>query len=246
MRKNVSGQVIGAQLVDASDGSAITSGTVTVHVTGDGGTQSTGSGTVTHEGNGFWSYAPTQAETNFDHVAFTFTHTSAIPSTVQVYPVAYDPTDATALGLARLDAAVSTRSSHAAADAADSVWDEAIADHVAAGSFGEEVQAHAQPGDEMNLVDAAITAAKFAAAALDAAALATDAGQEIADRLLNRNIGTGSDAGRTVQDALRLLRNRTEIASGTLTVYEEDDTTSAWDGAVTTAAGDPISEVDPT
>jgi hypothetical protein len=84
MKKNVASQVIGAQMVSATDGSAFT-GTVSVAVTGDGGTQSAGGGTVTHEGNGFHSYTPTQAETNFDHIAFTFTGTGAIPVTIQVY-----------------------------------------------------------------------------------------------------------------------------------------------------------------
>lgn len=87
MKKNVSGQVIGAQMVSASDGSAFT-GSVTAYVTGDGGTQaagSVGSGACTHEGNGFHTYAPAQAETNYDHVAFTFTGTGAVPSTVQVF-----------------------------------------------------------------------------------------------------------------------------------------------------------------
>jgi hypothetical protein len=85
MRKNTASQTIGAQLVSATDGSAVTSGTTTVYVTGDGGTQAAGAGTVAHEGNGYWSYAPTQAETNFDHVAFTFVNSSAIAVTVQVY-----------------------------------------------------------------------------------------------------------------------------------------------------------------
>lgn len=74
-------------MVSATDGSAFT-GSVTVHVTGDGGAQATGSvgsGACTHEGNGFHTYAPAQAETNYDHVAFTFTGTGAIPVTVQVY-----------------------------------------------------------------------------------------------------------------------------------------------------------------
>lgn len=87
MRKNVSGQVIGAQLVSASDGSAFT-GSVTVSVTIDGGTQATGtvgSGACTHEGNGYHTYAPSQAETNGDLVAFTFTGSGAVPVTVQVY-----------------------------------------------------------------------------------------------------------------------------------------------------------------
>jgi hypothetical protein len=88
MKKNVASQVVGAQLVSATDGSAVTSGTTTVYVTGDAGTQaagSVGSGAATHEGQGFWTYAPSQSETNYDHVAFTFTNASAVPVTVQIY-----------------------------------------------------------------------------------------------------------------------------------------------------------------
>lgn len=84
MKKNVASQVIGVQMVSATDGSAFT-GTTSCLVTGDGGTQAAGGGTVTHEGNGFHTYAPTQAETNYDHIGFTFTGTGAIPRTVQVY-----------------------------------------------------------------------------------------------------------------------------------------------------------------
>lgn len=87
MKKNVSGQKIGAQMVSATDGSAFT-GSVTVSVTGDAGTQATGSvgsGACTHEGNGYHTYAPAQAETNYDLVAFTFTGTGAVPATVQVF-----------------------------------------------------------------------------------------------------------------------------------------------------------------
>jgi hypothetical protein len=87
MRKNVSGQTIGAQMINATTGAAFTSA-VTAYVTGDGGTQaagSVGSGACTHEGNGYHSYAPAQAETNYDHVAVTFTGSGAIPVTVQVY-----------------------------------------------------------------------------------------------------------------------------------------------------------------
>lgn len=88
MKKNVASQVVGAQLNSKTDGSAVTTGTTTVYVTGDGGTQaagSVGSGACTHEGQGFWTYAPAQAETNYDHVAFTFTNTSAVAATVQIY-----------------------------------------------------------------------------------------------------------------------------------------------------------------
>lgn len=84
MKKNVAGQTIGAQMITAADGTAFT-GTVSAFVTGDAGTQGSGGGTVTHEGNGYHSYAITQAETNFDHVAVTFTGTGAIPATIQTY-----------------------------------------------------------------------------------------------------------------------------------------------------------------
>lgn len=67
----------------------------------------------------------------------------------------------------------------------------------------------------------------------------------ISDKLLGRNTAGGSDGGRTVTDALRPLRNKTAIAGGTLTVYQEDDVTPAWTAAVTTAASDPISSIDP-
>jgi hypothetical protein len=85
--------------------------------------------------------------------------------------------------------------------------------------------------------------------AFDAAALATDAANEIADALLDRNMATGADSGsptvRTVRQALRILRNKASIAAGTLTVTAEDDTTASWTAAVTTTAGNPISAIDP-
>jgi hypothetical protein len=87
MKKNVASQKVGAQMVAAADGSAFTS-SVTVSVTGDAGTQATGSvgsGACTHEGNGYHTYAPAQAETNYDLIAFTFTGTGAVPATVQIY-----------------------------------------------------------------------------------------------------------------------------------------------------------------
>lgn len=94
MQKNVASQVICAQLVSKTDGSDVTSGTTTVYVTGDGGTQGAGAGTVAHEGNGTWSYVPTQAETNYTHIAFTFVNTSAVSAVVNVYTVGQDFTAA--------------------------------------------------------------------------------------------------------------------------------------------------------
>lgn len=101
MLKNTAGQTIGAQMVSATDGSAFT-GTVTAFITGDGGTQAS-LGSCVHEGNGYHSYALSQANTNFDHIAFTFTGTGAIPATVQVFT---NVGLATASALATVDANV--------------------------------------------------------------------------------------------------------------------------------------------
>ncbi len=68
-----------------------------------------------------------------------------------------------------------------------------------------------------------------------------------ADALLDRNMATGADSGgRTVRNALRLNRNKVAVAAGVMTVYKEDDATSAWTAALTTdAAALPITVVDP-
>ena len=99
--------------------------------------------------------------------------------------------------------------------------------------------------DGVALANGAISSTKFAAGGIDAAAVAADVGYEFADALLNRNVAGGSNTGRLVKEALYLLRNRSAISSGTLTVYQTDDATSQWTAAVTTAVGNPVSGVDP-
>ena len=87
MKKNVAGQIIGAEMITAADGSVFT-GAVTAYYTINGGDQtigSVGSGICTHEGNGFHTYTPTAAETNGDHIAWTFIGSGAVPVTIQVY-----------------------------------------------------------------------------------------------------------------------------------------------------------------
>ena len=108
------------------------------------------------------------------------------------------------------------------------------------GNVGGDVQGNVDgsvatigPG---GVIDGAIAAAELA---------------NIADALLDRRLDLGVDNGgnttttRTWRQALRAMRNRVAIAGGTMTVYEEDDVTSDWTAAVTTAAGDPISELNP-
>jgi hypothetical protein len=74
----------GALLLDGN-GDAVTTGTTTVYVTIDNGTQTIGTGSVVHEGNGQWSYAPTKDETNGDLIIFLFTNPAAISVQFNVY-----------------------------------------------------------------------------------------------------------------------------------------------------------------
>ena len=94
------------------------------------------------------------------------------------------------------------------------------------------------------LASGVLTSAKFAAGAIDAAALATDAGQEIADALLGRNIAGGSSSGRIVSEALYPLRNRSLIQGSVGTVYQVDDATSAWTFSPSLGTA-PLSGIDP-
>lgn len=87
---------------------------------------------------------------------------------------------------------------------------------------------------------------------ISSGSLAASAQNAIADAVLDRNMATGTDSGtnstaiRTPRQALRALRNKATISAGTVTVTKEDDSTTSWTAAVTTAAGNPISGVDPT
>jgi hypothetical protein len=141
----------------------------------------------------------------------------------------------------------------AVAEIVDGVLDEPIAGHLSPGSVGEAIDnagAGGTPPSAADIADAVWdedltghTTPDSAGLLLGTAGATTDA--QIADKILGRNIAGGSDGGRTVTDAFRLLRNKSSIAAGTLTVTEEDDSTPAWTAAVTTAAGDPITGLDP-
>lgn len=95
--------------------------------------------------------------------------------------------------------------------------------------------------------DTGLRAASFNASAIDAAAIATDAVNEIADGVLSRAISNveGTAAFRTLAGAIAKLVNKVAIAGATLTVYKTDDATAMGTQAVTTdAAADPITAVD--
>ena len=283
MRRNVASQYVGAQMITAADGTAFTS-TVTVYVTGDAGTQalgSVGSGVCTHEGNGFHTYAPAQAETNYTHVAFTFIGTGAVPATVQIYPTAYDASgrvDVGAVGgtaqTARdLGASVLLSSGTGTGQISLSSGLVTLAGVTHTGAVIPTVTTltghTAQTGDNYARLGApagASIAADIAAVKSDTAAiladtgtdgvvvnaagLAADAVNEIADGILDRDMSTGTDSGsptvRTVRQALRPLRNKWTASAGTYTVFKEDDTTTSWTSTLgSDAAADPIINSDP-
>ena len=120
MLKNTGSQTICFQAVSTTDGSAVTTGTPTVYVLGDGGTQTSGGGTKTHEGQGTWSYVPSAGETNYSHVVYTMVLSGAINHAINVYPSTFDYT------ASLTDSTI-----------ADQVWDETQSTHTTAGSFGE-------------------------------------------------------------------------------------------------------------
>lgn len=83
------------------------------------------------------------------------------------------------------------------------------------------------------------------AVAGDAMTLTAAGRQAVADSLLGRRVNGGADGGRTVGQALAVLRNKVEVAAGILTVYDIDDVTPLFTAAVTTAPGNPVSVIDP-
>ncbi len=146
---------------------------------------------------------------------------------------------------------------------ASEVWDAALSAYTTNNTFGQRVLRSTTSqsqcavtgsnhiaADVHELQAGVISSGDFAADAIDANALATDAVTEIADGVLGRNIGSGSNAGalneRTVRSALRVLRNKTDITGSTLSVYDEDDTHIMWTATVTSSAtADPVTGVDP-
>lgn len=109
--------------------------------------------------------------------------------------------------------------------------------------------------DGMQFIDAPVHTAHSAMTTILASlttgtALSTAERNAIADALLDRNMGTGTDSGsttiRTPRQALRRQRNRVAISGTTMTVYKENDTTADHTAVLTGAAGaDPIIEINP-
>lgn len=103
-------------------------------------------------------------------------------------------------------------------------------------------------GDAVSITAwASVRVSDMDANTITAAALASDAGTELADALLTRDMSavTG-EASRSPLNALRFLRNKWSAGAGVLTVRKEDDTTAAWTAAISSdAAAEPVTGIDP-
>jgi len=147
--------------------------------------------------------------------------------------------------LGRIDAAITSRSSHSAADVKTAI-------EVGGGSLAQ-------------IIAAVITNAAGTDIAADIIALKADLDKvpksdgsvslnatvlaAIGLAVLDHSLATGdADAlnARTVRSALRALRNKSGVDTGTYTVCKEDDAATAWTAAVTEdAAANPITAIDP-
>ena len=108
-RKNTATQYIYFGLINATSGAALTGATVTAYRALDGNAQASATGTTTELGNGQYRFNLSQADTNANNGSYLVTATNAIPVEKTVVFTAADPTDATAFGLSRIDAAITSR-----------------------------------------------------------------------------------------------------------------------------------------
>lgn len=90
-----------------------------------------------------------------------------------------------------------------------------------------------------------IAAGSYSGVSVEVANILQSVRSQIADDLLRRDIAAGAFGGRSVQEALRPLRNRVLIEGSTMTVYSEDDATSSWTASVTTTEDAIITGVNP-
>lgn len=104
-------------------------------------------------------------------------------------------------------------------------------------------------GSVGSVATAGIDAASFAAGAIDAAALATDAKQAIADTNWGRDMSAISRPGGGVRyplQAIDVLRNKVDTSVSPAVIYQDDDTTTSFTSTLTTdPAAEPVVTSDP-
>jgi hypothetical protein len=119
----------------------------------------------------------------------------------------------------------------AVSEIADQVWDELMAGHQGAGTFGDQVA---------NVLATASAVWTYGTRSLTSVT-------NIIDGFFTRDwMAITGEAARSLLNALRQLRNRVEIVAGVLKVYKEDDSTLAWQAPVTTDSdAEPVTGVNP-
>lgn len=99
------------------------------------------------------------------------------------------------------------------------------------------------------LATSVISATTFQNSAIHAAVLPSATYEAIADNFIGRNIDGGSSTGRTVRQALAVLRNRVDLtgtgSSRTLTIYDTGDTSAVFTVSVGLSARDSFQTYDP-
>lgn len=131
------------------------------------------------------------------------------------------------------------------AGVADRVWDESDTGHRDTGTYGR-----LRLGVNVDAIDGDTGPAD------NLGRMAGDTGTHstlpvaIADTLLDRNMATGADNGsdtvRTPRQALRTIRNRVEMDTGTFRVFKEDDATLSHSGTLESDTGAvPIKTINP-
>jgi hypothetical protein len=180
------------------------------------------------------------------HPGVTIPTVTDVTNAVTTGTISANAINAAAIATGAIDAdAIADNAIDAGAIAANAITSAKIAtDAIGTAQIAAGTYSGTTFGSAATILAGGIAAASFGASAIDAAALATDAGQEIADRLLLRDVAGGADSARSVGQALYALRNRVEVGDSVMTVYQADDTNSAWTASATTAAF-PLGEINP-
>lgn len=222
-------------LVDATDGVTPETGESggQPQISKNGGAFSNTSATLTAVGNGQYYVELTAGELDtLGRAQLRYKSANTLEAPVAIDVVAFDPFDATALGVSRIDATVSSRSTLSSANietAVANVLDDAIPGSPTAGSINERIAT----------MDDAYTATRGAYldnlnATVSSRATPAQVNAEVVDVLdvdtawLELTPGA-RPVNPTITQILRFIyqiaRNKMEITDSTITFYQDDGTT---------------------
>lgn len=103
-RKNTAGQNLGFKMISTTTGLGVAGATVAAYRSIDGGAQATATGTATSQGNGQYTFALSQADTNGGDISFMFVATGCVPDEKTIVTTGANPNDGQAFGLVSLPA----------------------------------------------------------------------------------------------------------------------------------------------